>query len=180
MADESLEETLDNPSEPVTEDKETVKGEAPKKREYSDLERQMYARAKKAEAELKLAKEELDKKKSANAPDLDAILEITSATAGLEPDEVDELKLRASALGKSLTETRRDKTYNLTLQALREEKRKANALEPSSRQEGSEKRKPLKEQSLSEKEDYLRNLTVNGKKVNMLPTWGNPEPPKRT
>lgn len=179
MADEQLEETLETSSEAVTEENKTVE-EQPQKREYSDLERQMYARAKKAENDLKTLKAELEKKGSLPATNLDAVQEIIVATKDLEPDEVDELKLRATALGKSLTEARKDKMFNLTLQALREEKRKANALEPSSRQEGSEKKKPLREQSIAEKEEFIRNLSVNGKRVNLLPKWGNPAPPQRT
>jgi hypothetical protein len=176
MAEENIEETIETPTEPETEVKETVEGEEPKKREYSDLEKQLYARAKKAEAEAKRLKDAT----TANAPSLDGVQEFITATKDLEPDEVEELKLRAAGLGKSLSEARKDKMFNLTLQALREEKRKSNAPEPSSRQEGEAQKKSIKDMSLSEKETYLRNLTVGGKPVKLLPTWGNPQAPSRT
>lgn len=181
MAEENKEDTLEDPLGPDTNDKKSDEDsptEKPQKKEYSDLEKRLYARAKKAEERAKQLESELSNKAKAPATDLDAILEATTATAGLELDEISELKLRASALGVSLTEARKDKIFNLTLDALREEKRKASAPEPSSRETGAADKVPLKEQTFAEKEEFLRNLKLNGQSVNLLPKWGNPASPK--
>jgi hypothetical protein len=115
-----MEENQQNPAEePAV---ETTPEEVPQevketpieKTEHTEAEKRLYARAKAAEekaakesAELKKLKEELAKAKLPIS-DVDAILEVQSATSGFDTDEVAELRLRAGALGTSLSKARED------------------------------------------------------------------------
>jgi hypothetical protein len=148
MSDENIEETKDNPEVQETpveekpgEEKETpeIKPESPKE-EYSDREKRLYARVKKAEEDAKKAKEALSKAK-VPISDIDAILEVQSSTRDLDPQEIAELKLRANAGDLSLTEARKDPNYLLWQDAYRVKVEKENAAKPSTLQPEVEKAK---------------------------------------
>jgi len=136
MDEEIQETTQENPivEEPIVEEK-PQETETPKetKVQYTDLEKRLYARAKKAEEMAKEAKEALVK---ARVPisDIDAILEVQSSTRDLDAQEIGELKLRATALGASLTEARKDPNYLIWQTGYREKVAKENAAKPSTLQ----------------------------------------------
>ena len=155
-----IEETNANPVEEVTpetqpqvEEKETPKTETEQpKEQFTDREKRYYARMKRAEEEAKFAKESLAKTKETLAKakipisDIDAILEVQSSTKDLDKNEIAELKLRASALGVSLTEARQDPNYLIWQSAYRVKVEKENAPKPSTIQAEGEKPKTLPEE----------------------------------
>jgi len=161
MSEEITEETNVNPEETTPEEtpKENleeikVEKETPKekpKESYTDREKRYYARMKESEEIAKTAKAELTKAKEevakAKLPisDIDAILEVNRSTNGLDPEEITELRLRATALGTSLSEARNDKNYQLWQKSYREAVEKEKALNPSTRQPEVQKEKPLEE-----------------------------------
>jgi len=110
------------------------------KTEHTDTEKRAYARMKTAEDEAKKAKAELkkvqDELAKAKLPisDVDAILEVQNATSGMDSEEVVELRLRAKALGVSLSEARQNKNYQLWQKGHKEEVEKANSLKPNTNQ----------------------------------------------
>jgi len=144
MTDENIEETKENPVEETAveetpkpnppEEKETpeIKTEEPKE-EYTDREKRYYARMKKAEEDAKAAKAELIKSK-APISEIDAILEVQSATKELDPQEIAELKLRATAGKMSLSEARKDPNYLLWQDAYRAKVEKELSEKPSTLQ----------------------------------------------
>ncbi len=146
---EKTEETKVNPGEEVTpeeqpqEEPEEAPEETPQKEtetpkkettDYTDREKQYYARMKKAEEDAKKAKEALAKKSSSTTPDVDAILEVQSATKDMDAEEVAELKLRSSSLSISLSEARENPNFQLWQTAHREAVEKEKALNPSTTQ----------------------------------------------
>jgi len=163
MSEEIKEENLQNPDEEETSEEEpqTEPEEAPKetpqseketpektdspKEEYSDREKRLYARMKQAEEDAKKAKEDLAKSTKPQS-DVDAIVEVQQATDGLDPTEIAELKNRATITGLSLLEARKDDNFVLWQTAYRTKVEKEKALNPSTRQEITEK-----EQTFAEK-----------------------------
>lgn len=156
-------------------EKETVKEPEPeeKKQDLESLNKQLYMRAKKAEEKVKELISKTEPPEGAERfASVDAILEIQTATKGMDEEEVAELRLRAKATGKSLLESRKDENFNLWRDARREKVEKAKALEPSSRQ-GEEEKKggpPGPNATLSEIEEYYT-------KVGFLKKRGNPPAP---
>lgn len=155
---------IENPA-PVAEDKQDLE----------KLNKQLYMRAKKAEERAK----ELETALKAPRPTLDsvdAILEVQQATMGLDSAEIAELKLRANATGKSLTEARNDENFALWQGARREKVAKEKSLEPSSRQEAEEDKNapPGPGATIKQLEEYYTNV------VPMLRKHGNPPPPVYT
>ena len=135
------------PEEVPTEVKETPT----EKTEHTETEKRLYTRAKEAEDKAQKAKSEADalKKELAKAKlpisDVDAILEVQTATSGFDPDEVAELRLRAGALGTSLSKAREDKNFQLWQRGHREEVIKNKALSPNTNQDEIEKPKTLEQ-----------------------------------
>jgi hypothetical protein len=141
-----------------------------KKQEHTEAEKRLYARAKSAEEIAQKAKSEADalKKELAKAKlpisDVDAILEVQSATAGFDSDEVAELRLRAGALGTSLSKAREDKNFQLWQRGHREEIEKNKALSPNTNQDEIEKPKTL--------EEKLQAATTQDEKGKILDEYG--------
>ena len=163
MTEETTETTEENTTEEETvaeEAQEATQEETPqevnetpkKKTEHTDTEKRLYERAKEAEKRAAKAKAEADKLKEeiakANLPisDVDAILEVQNATSGLDETEVSELRLRANALGASLSTAREDKNYQLWRKGHREEVEKTKALSPNTNQDEVEKPRTLEEE----------------------------------
>lgn len=180
MPEETTEETVENPAEEETaeepseeetpeenpqEEKETPKEQT--KETYTERERRSYARMKEAEETAKKAKEELAKVKEdlakARLPisDVDAILEVQTATSGLDPDEVAELKLRASSLGLKLSDAREDKNFLLWQKGHREEVEKTKAAAPTTVQPEEEKPKTVFEEALALRQDKVTKDFAN-------------------
>ena len=165
MEETTIEETKENPVEeetteekPQIEEKETPKEET--KDQYTDREKRYYARMKsaeeaatKAKQEAKLAKEEAAKSKMPIS-DVDAIVEVQTATKDLDTNEIAELKLRATATGKSLSEARKDENYLIWLTGFRERLAKEKQVPPPSSPSGvfvkEEPEKAIKEGKVAE------------------------------
>lgn len=153
MTETIIEETEENPGETTpaeeTQEETNVEKETPNektKESYTDREKRYYARmkeseeiAKKAKADLAKAKEEVAKAKLPIS-DIDAILEVQSSTRDLDTEEVSELKLRASSLGTSLSEARKNTNYQIWQKAHREMVEKERALAPNTNQGEVEKK----------------------------------------
>ena len=149
---ETSEETQEDNQKETSE--ETVEGEAPKAQEV-DYEAKFKESQKEA---IKLKKENDSLKKSKKTPtgeplDVDSILEVQTATKGLDSDEVAELRLRAKALGVDLSEARKDENFVLWQEARKTKVAKAKALNPSTTQTESQKPKTL-EQRLNESKTF--------------------------
>jgi hypothetical protein len=151
--EETAEETPEEvaPEQTPPEEKETPKEQT--KETYTERERRLYARLKESEevtkktkAEMAKVREELAKAKIPIS-DVDAILEVQTATSGLDPDEVAELKFRASILGDKLSDARKDKNFLLWQKAHREEVEKLNAAKPTTTQPEEEKPKTIFDQA---------------------------------
>ena len=177
MEDNIEETTQQNPAEETaveeTQEETTEVKETPiQKTDHTDAEKRAYARmkeaedsAKKAKAELKKVQDELAKAKIPIS-DVDAILEVQSSTRDLDNEEVAELKLRASSIGKSLSEARQDKNYQLWQKAHREAVEKENSLKPSTKQDEVDRPKSYVQRlneatTQEEKEKILNEMGLN-------------------
>ena len=169
----SGEETPQKPEEgepseeetPVSEQAEENKPEVAKEEMVTKKELdKLYARTKKAEEEAKKAKAQLAESKPVS--EVDTILEVQSATKGLEPEAVEELQLRAKANNVSLTEARKDDNFKLWQDGRKAKVEKEKALKPSTTQSEAEiKESKTIDQRLQEaktqdeKEKILNELT---------------------
>ncbi len=177
MAEENIEETNANPEvmDTPVEENPLVETETPKEKTtdtYTDREKRYYARmkesedmAKKAKADLAKAKDEFAKAKLPIS-DIDAILEVQTATKELDNEEVAELKLRASSLGISLSEARQNKNYQVWQKAYREAVAKEKSLAPNTNQGEVEKAKTPQQRlaeakTLDEKAAILNEIGWN-------------------
>jgi colicin import membrane protein len=168
--EEATEEAVETKEEATTE--ENTEEEATEEAEdeedkSSDLEaknRQLFERAKKAEEKLKAMEKagKVNKEKS-TGDNLDYILEVQSATKGLDAEEVEELRLRAKAKDYSLSEARKDENFVLWQKARKEKVAKAKALDPSTKQAEVKKAK-TPEQRLAE----AKTLEEQGKILDEL------------
>lgn len=170
---EETEETEETPVETLeTEETEEIKPDASKGLEAKN--RQLFERAKKAEESEKALKKEnerLKKVRSSGEPlDVDSILEVQTATKGLNSDEVEELRLRAKAKELSLTEARKDENFILWQKSYKEKVAKQKALNPSTTQGETKRPKTVEERlqeakTLEEKEKILDELGLNPMKI---------------
>lgn len=163
-------ETVAEETQGITQ--QEVKETPNEKTEHTETEKRLYARAKEAEeraqkatSEAKKLQQELAKAKLPIS-DVDAILEVQSATSGFDTDEVAELRLRAGALGTSLSKAREDKNFQLWQRGHREEVNKNKALSPNTNQDEVEKPKTLENMlananTLAEKEEILTKFGIN-------------------
>jgi hypothetical protein len=127
--------------------------------------------AKKAKVDLAKAKEEVAKAKLPIS-DIDAILEVQSSTRDLDTEEVSELKLRASSLGISLSEARKNSNYNIWQKAHREMVEKERALAPNTNQGEVDKKPSLVEE--------FKTAKTQEEKEKLLNKYGwNPLNPRR-
>lgn len=175
--DEIIEETKENPVEETTEnetpneEKDTPNEKTESPEQYTEREKRYYARMKQAENIAKTAREELAKARKP-VGEIDAILEVQEATKDLTVPEITELRLRANALGKSLSDTRKDENFKLWQKAYKEKVEKENPPLPSTTQGNAQKGKSLKEMSMDERTDLFRKLGLTSNRA-------NPRPPAR-
>jgi hypothetical protein len=98
-------EGTENTNEETSVDEESEETEGESKPEYTENEKKLYARAKKAEAEVKLAKEALAKNRTSEKPrqssDIDKLLDAKLEKRDLDAlDLSDELKKQVSTYAK--------------------------------------------------------------------------------
>ena len=173
MDENQQNEGEETPVEETQEQVPQVEKETPtEKTEHTDTEKRLYTRAKEAEDKAQKAKSEAEalKRELAKAKlpisDVDAILEVQSATSGFDTDEVAELRLRAGALGTSLSKAREDKNFQLWQKGHREEVNKSKALAPNTNQGEVDKPKGLNTRLMEaktqeEKEKILNEIGMN-------------------
>ncbi len=173
---ETQEEVSEQTSEETVE-KETSE-ETSKTPEIQTVDYEAKFKASQAEA-IRLVKENegLRKTKPSNPTDskvnVDEVLEITTATKGLTPEAVAELKLRSDATGKSLSEAREDENFVIWHNAYNEKVEKEKALAPSTNQ-GEVDKKPL-----TRDEEFAAAKTQKEKGI-LLDKYGlNPLKPMR-
>ncbi len=161
--------------EPAVEEAPKVEKETPTKpdvrtlsnEEVAEIEGRLdarYEKAKTAEKDAKKAKADLEETKPVS--DVDAILEVQTATKGLDSESVEELQLRAKAKGISLTEARKDDNFKLWQDGRSAKVEKEKALKPSTTQSEAEiqQNKSIDERleeasTQAEKEAILDELT---------------------
>ena len=174
MTNTTIEETEENLGETTpaeeTQEETNVEKETPKEEtteSYTDREKRYYARmkesdeiAKKAKADLVKAKEEVAKAKLPIS-DIDAILEVQSSTRDLDTEEVAELKLRASSLGISLSEARKNPNYNIWQKGHREMVEKEKALAPNTNQGEVDTKLSLEEEFKTAKTQEEKEKLLN-------------------
>ena len=174
MEEEIREDNPQNPiEETIVEETPTEVKETPnQKTDHTDTEKRLYARAKEAEDKAKKLSAELEKRErdlaKARIPvsDVDTILEVTNSTKDLDTDEITELQLRAKALGRSLSEARDDKNFQLWQRGHREEIIKNKALAPNTNQPDIDRPKTFEERlaaakTLDEKSQILNEAGLN-------------------
>jgi len=176
-SEETQEETLEEPVEETLEDSveetsdETVETETPEETPSVDYESKFKASQSEA-LKLKKQLDEMKKSKKSSTTsnseplDVDSILEVQTATKGLDADEVEELRLRAKATGESLTEARKNDNFVLWREAKKAKVAKEKALKPSSTQTESSKPKTLEDRlaeakTFEEKEKILSEVGMN-------------------
>lgn len=150
--------------------------------ELTDRERRLLERARKAEENAKERKAELDKflanSKKNDFSDVDAILEVQRATSGLDPREVGELKVRANAMGISLTEARENEDFKLWQSSYKEKVDKEKAPIPSTTQSGDGKERTDLEILDSNRGTYDDFMNPDPKKEEVLKKsglWKDPQ-----
>lgn len=159
----------ENPDNPGGDDP-TVE---PNIKELEEKNKQLFERAKKAEEAEKLLKQKL--KDAVKEPEeepkkeeptqkgmgLDEILDVQEAIKDLNGEEIAELRLRAKARGVSLSQARKDETFNLTLEAMRAKVAKDNNIPNPSNPSGAKGRieksfQDIKNMSEEEYREFLK------------------------
>lgn len=151
-----MEETTEKPEEP----KEEVPSDT------SELEaknRQLFERAKKAEAEAKVARLEAERlaKGKAKGLDVEDYIDISASLEGLDQREKQFLAEQHKLSGKSLQDIRQSEDFTLWQAAYREKVAKEKSLAPSNTQPESDRPKTFMDElksasTLAEKEAFLR------------------------
>lgn len=139
--------TSDNSDNLDNSDKEKEnKDESEKTDKYSASEKQLYERAKKAEAKAKrleyLEKKVEDQNKSSDSADIptEQLAKTVHALKDYSPDEVDTIFKQAKSLGVSPLEALKDEDVTLLINAKREKVAKESKTpEPTNRQTSEEK-----------------------------------------
>lgn len=169
-----IEDTNDNPvEEPTVEitpprETETPNEKTDSPEQYTEREKRYYARMKQAENIAKQAREELSKAKKP-VSEIDAILEVQAATKDLSAQEIVELRYRATALGKPLSEARKDENFKLWQEAYKGKVEKENALLPSTTQGNVTREKSLKEMSEDERRVLFQEMGLVKRQTPMRP-----------
>lgn len=136
--DEESTENLDSENqatEEVVENAEVTQEEATEQPEFTEAEKKLYARTKKAEADAKLAKKELAEliKASDKASDKQEVKDISTKDlyalmdAKVPEADVDEVVRAAKLLGKSIPEALKDGLVKARLRDMAEQRETANA-----------------------------------------------------
>lgn|SRR3990167_1218963 len=159
---ETPENTTEEIKEPVKEPVEEPE-EAPEKSELEALNKQLFERAKKAEAEAKANKVRLEalQKTSTKSLDVEDYIDISTSLEGLDQKEKGYLAEQHKLSGKPLAEIRKSEDFLLWQTAYRQKVEKEKlTLKPSGTQPESDKPKTTAERlkearTLAEKEAIL-------------------------
>lgn len=171
MEETKVEETLDNPVEetPVEEtpQEEPKENETPEPNaELEEKNRQLFERAKKAEAEAKALKAQVEKaKQTDNKPvdkqglDVEDYIDISASLDGLDQKEKEYLAKMHKLTGESLSEIRKSEDFSFWQTSYKAKLEREIALNPSTRQPETTKEESFAEKlskaTLEEKEKLL-------------------------
>lgn len=183
MEDKKTEETIENPvKEEITEEKTSIEeGETSKKTEgdssnISELEeknKKLYARTKKAEEDLKIAKVELEKSKTPQKPEGDDVWKakvnflLKNRDKNYSEGEFGHISVIAQEQGISLDDAAKSEEDYIQYKREKVESEKSTP-EPTTKQSPSEKpfRKvtpeDLGKMTLEQKEDYFKKMGWTG------------------
>jgi hypothetical protein len=133
--------------------KEETPKETPKDSELEDRNKQLFERAKKAEAEAKTLRSQLEKKDKPQEKGLDVedYIDISASLEGLDQREKTKLAQEHKLTGKTLTEIRASEDFQLWQSAYKAKVEKEKALNPSTKQTDT-----VKEKDFGEKMEELR------------------------
>lgn len=141
-------ENIDSPNDEILEEtpvEETPK-ETPKDSELEEKNKQLFERTKKAEAEARTLKVQLEKEKKVDKTlNVDDYIDISASLEGLDQREKTKLAQEHKLTGKSLTEIRESEDFQFWQQAYRQKVEKEKALNPSTRQTDTPKEKLLED-----------------------------------
>ena len=152
--------------------------------DLENLNKQLYARTKKAEESQKRLEAEMEVLKAkmpANTPitmDAEEIANLSAVFDGLSQKErtrlIQETKVKDLEINsKNLAETKIDENFSLWLKSYREKVEKENAPLPSTAQSGTGGKIQFKDLTPEEQKEYLQEKGYMRK-------WGNPKVPERT
>ena len=171
--EETSDDIDDIDEEPLEEKSEDEKPSAKTStKTYSEREKRLYARMKKAEAEAKALKDSLGKKEGIKegtpASQENDVFDLAKAISSLKeytPEELDFIKIISKSKGISPQEAAKTEEAKLYIAARREKvEEESKTLEPSTKQSLSEKSvsdvtpEDLKNMSISEKEAFLEKI----------------------
>lgn len=151
MAEEKIEETIENPEEVETPEKETTETEQetvkkPEKTasELEEANKRLYARMKKAEEEAKSTREELEKSKqekpTRGQPDVLSLAKTIATLKDYNSNELGDISLIAKAKELSLEEAVKTEEAQALITARRKKvEDEQSKLEPSTKMSPSEK-----------------------------------------
>jgi hypothetical protein len=131
----------------------------PRIAELETKNKQLFERAKKAEAEAKVKK--LEAEREVKSLDIEDFLDISASLEGLDQKEKEFLAKQHKLTGRPLNEIRNDEDFGLWQSAYRAKAEKERALKPSGTQADSERRSSFTERlsntkSLAEQEKLLK------------------------
>lgn len=168
------EETIETTEEEVPEETKPLEDSEDKEsssKTFSDNEKRLYARMKKAEAEAKTLKDSLKEDKEetpTNKSVGDDVFDLAKTVASLKeysPEELDFIQMMSKSKGISPEEAAKTEEANIYIAARRAKVEEENSkLEPSTKQSPTEKSvsdvtsKDLKNMTVSEKEEFLEKL----------------------
>ena len=168
------EEVLKNPQNEV-EGETTENSQMPEYvKEIESRNRQLWERTKKAETmnkELETRLVEIEKRvpftsSGASDTEVDKILEIKSATEGLDTKQINYLRDLSKAKRISLTDARQNEDFGLWNSAYMIKVEKENIPLPSTTQENARGEKNLKEMTLDERTEYFQKIGLVTKQTN--------------
>lgn len=165
-------------------DLESAKAEDLNKHADAELEarnKQLFERTKKAEAEAKAAKDELEKlrKSGVTKPlDVDEIIDINASLEGLDKREQEWLAQQHKLTGQPLSEIRKGEDFLLWQTGYKVKVEKERALKPSGAQPNEDRPKGLRERlsELNSSKNFKANLEEQEKLLKDAGLYKEPRP----
>lgn len=150
--------------EPATTPEEPEVPEADEESKLEAKNRQLFERAKKAEAEARAAKAEAEAlKKTPSSLDVEDYIDISASLEGLDQREKQYLAEQHKLTGKSLSKLRENEDFVLWQSAYRQKMEKEKALSPTATQPEVDQPRSVADllknaKTLQEKEDILKKI----------------------
>lgn len=163
--DEELDSQNQSTEQVVENAEESVEETTEEKPEFTEAEKAMYQRAKKAEAAAKLAKQEkaeLEKRlKQTNSPPSTDADELRLIARGLSDEEIDQAKVIAKGTDKSLSEAIKSPLFVAFQKDLKDQQRKEKAKLNASKGSSQESDKSTSDMSRDEHQKLAMEMAKN-------------------